>query len=97
MTYKKQPAPETPGKHSLVLENRARLVLTGVTDVDNFDESAVMLYTQLGELTVRGRNLHINVMNVESGDLTVEGEIWSLVYGDKKHSKKTGALGKLFR
>lgn len=85
------------GASNLILENRKNLVLTGVTDVDSFDERAILLYTQLGELVIRGENLHINVMNVETGDLSVEGEISSLVYGDKKVKKKPNVLEKLFK
>lgn len=85
------------GRHNLILENRKSLVLTGVTDVDNFDEGSILLYTQLGELTVRGKKLHINVMNVETGDLSVEGDICALIYGDKDRTKKANVFGKLFK
>ncbi|NLZ46468.1 MAG: sporulation protein YabP [Clostridiales bacterium] len=85
------------GRHNAILENRNKLVLTGITDVDNFDDTSVSLFTELGELIIRGRKLHINVMNVETGDLTVEGDICSLVYGDKDRRKKANAFGKLFR
>lgn len=87
----------TQGFSNLILENRKKLVLSGVTDVDSFDESAILLYTQLGELVVRGKGLHINVMNVETGDLSVEGEISSLVYGDREVKKKLGVWGKIFK
>lgn len=85
------------GRHNLILENRNRLVLTGVTDVDNFDENAISLFTELGELVIRGRKLHINVMNVETGDLSVEGDITALVYGDKDRKRKPTVMGKLFK
>lgn len=79
------------------MENRSKLMLTGVTDVENFDENKVYLYTQLGELVIRGRQLHVNEISLESGELTVEGEINALIYGDKDRTKKLGLLGKLFR
>ncbi len=85
------------GKHNLILENRRNLVLTGVTDVDNFDEGSILLYTQLGELIIKGKKLHINVMNVETGDLSVEGDICAVIYGDKDRNKKANLLGKLFK
>lgn len=88
---------EINGKHNAVLENRQKLLLSGVTDVDSFNEQEISLYTELGELTVRGENLHINEMSVESGDLSVEGDIQALVYGDKNRRKKLTALGKLFK
>ena len=55
------------------------------------------LYTQLGELTIRGKDLHVSEMSLESGELSVEGEIQALIYGDKDRTKKLGFIGKLFR
>lgn len=85
------------GGHSAILENRKKLLLTGVTEVDSFDERTVFLYTQLGELTIRGRELRVNGLNVETGDLSVEGDIWALSYGEKDKRAPLSLLGKLFR
>ncbi|SDB29331.1 sporulation protein YabP [Ruminococcaceae bacterium FB2012] len=85
------------GSHSLILENRSRLELTGVTDVDRFDEQEIALFTQQGELTIRGSGLHINEMSVGSGKLSVEGEVTALIYGDKDRKKKLSFLGKLVK
>ncbi len=85
------------GSHNLILENRSRLVLSGITDVDCFNEEEIKLFTQLGELTIRGKNLHINEMSVDSGDVSVEGDVWSLCYGEKDRKKKLSAIGKLFK
>jgi sporulation protein YabP len=95
MVNRKEPEPK--GFHNLVLENRNILSLTGVTDVDNFDERSITLYTQLGELVIQGKDLRINSMSVETGDLSVEGDIWSLVYGDKDRKKSPTFFSKLFR
>lgn len=85
------------GKHNAIIENRSRLALSGITDVDSFNEEEIRLFTQLGELTVKGKNLHINEMSVNSGELVVEGEIWALMYGQKDQNKKLSALGKIFK
>ena len=84
-------------QHNAILENRKKLMLSGVTDVESFDEKLVVLYTELGELTVKGSELHVNEMSVESGDLTIEGEIKALIYGEKDRTKKLGFFGKLLR
>lgn len=84
-------------RHNAILEDRTRLMLTGVTDVESFDEKLVELYTQLGELSIRGKNLHVSEMSLESGELSVEGEIQALIYGEKDRTKKLGVIGKLFR
>ncbi len=88
---------EIQGRHNVILENRSHLVLSGVTDVDSFNETEIALFTQLGELKIKGTGLHINEMSVESGDLSVEGDICALVYGDKDRKKKLTALGKIFK
>ena len=50
---------DTQGRHNAILENRQRLQLSGVTDVDSFDEDEIRLFTQLGELTIKGKDLHM--------------------------------------
>jgi len=83
--------------HNLILEDRSAMNLSGVTDVDCFDERTIRLYTQLGELVIKGKNLHIDTVSVETGDMRVSGDIWSLQYGDKDRKGALSALGKLFR
>ena len=82
--------------HLVSLSDRRALSVSSVQDVDSFDETAVIIYTELGELTVRGTALHINRLNIETGDLTMEGMIESLTYTDV-HSRSGGFFGKLFR
>lgn len=87
----------TKGSHNIIMENRKSLSISGITDVDSFDEKAICLYTQLGELTIHGKELHIDSMSVETGDMTVTGDIWSIIYGDKDRHSPLSALGRLFR
>lgn len=82
---------------NLILENRRNLSISGITDVDSFDEKAICLYTQLGELTIQGKELHIDSMSVETGDMTITGDIWSIIYGDKERKSPASFLGRLFR
>lgn len=83
--------------HSIILENRKSLSISGITDVDSFDEKEICLFTQLGELTIRGKDLHIDSISVETGDMTVTGDIWAVIYGDKDRHGPLTALGRLFR
>ena len=64
--------------HHVILEDRRALTVSGVSDVDSFDELTVIIYTDMGELTVKGEGLHINRLNIETGELTLEGMIQSL-------------------
>lgn len=82
--------------HNMVLEDRKLLTVSGVADVDSFDEETVIVFTDLGELTVRGTNLHINRLSVEVGELTVEGNISALIYSDET-PKSGGFFSKVFR
>lgn len=96
MQQKKQ-IPVPTGHHNLILEDRNKLTLSGVTDVNCSDERMIDLFTTLGELTIQGRNLHINDVSVESGDMTITGDIWLLKYGEKDRHGPLSLLGKLFR
>lgn len=82
--------------HNLILKGRKDLSISGVLDVDSFDESTVVAYTELGELTIKGQNLHINKIDLDSGDLDLEGNILSLEYLEDKVAEK-GFFARLFR
>ena len=82
---------------NIILENRRSLSISGITDVDSFDEREISLYTQLGELTVKGRELHIDAMSTETGNMTITGDIWAVIYGDRDRKGPVSALGRLFR
>ena len=80
--------------HQLILQDRKQLELTGVSDVDSFDDTKVIAYTGLGELTVRGRNLHVRQLCLDGGSLSVEGQIDSLTYSEISQG---GFFGRLLR
>lgn len=82
--------------HNLILEDRHSLSVSGVSDVDSFDETTVIVYTDKGELTVRGNELHINRLSVETGELLLEGNIVSLTYADEM-PKTSGFFSRVFR
>ncbi len=82
--------------HNLIMQDRSSLSVSGVSDVDSFDEQTIVMYTNMGELTVKGDNLHINKLNVESGDVVMEGRIYSMSYTDDTPKSKS-LLSKLFK
>ena len=73
---------------SLTLENRKTLIITGVSDVADFDAVHVSAETDYGLLTVKGSGLKIGRMSVESGELTVDGLIDAVFYEDDGGGKK---------
>ena len=83
--------------HNIILEDRKNLMVSGVSDVDSFDEESVVLFTELGELTVSGGNLHMNKLSVETGEVTIEGEIDSISYRDEAVRPSGGLFGRIFR
>lgn len=89
----KKTNPKNP--HCISLENRENLVLSGIKEVDNYDENAINLCTEMGRLIVKGRNLNIKKLNLEFGDLEVDGEISSLVYSSEKSNG--GIFSRLFK
>lgn len=82
-------------EHSLYLENRRGLKLTGVTDVDFFNEETVTAFTDYGLITVSGSGLHVEELNLEAGILEVSGEVAALVYSSKTKKDK-GLFKRLF-
>ncbi len=81
--------------HSIIINNRKQINISGVSECIGFDEETILLDTKLGKLTLKGNDLHILSFNTESGDLTAEGRIHAVAYtqNDAKH----GFFGKLLR
>ena len=58
----KRPGPEAA--HHIILEEREQLSVSGVEEVESFDESTILMSTSLGELMVRGQDLHIETLSL---------------------------------
>jgi len=83
---------------NLILENRGKLSISGVNDVLSFDDQVVIVDTELGLLTVKGENLRINKLSLDTSEVIVEGEISSLTYSQNKQDKSSGTLlSKIFK
>ena len=84
---------------NLILENREKLSISGVLDVLSFDDQIVILETELGLLTVKGENLRINKLSLDTAEVIIDGEIFNLGYSEKELDKKSGGgiLTKIFK
>ncbi len=84
---------------NLILENREKLSISGVKDVLSFDDQVVMVETELGLLTVKGENIRINKLSLDTSEVIVEGEISYLAYSDKERDKVKGGslISKIFK
>ena len=71
------------GEHILTLTDREHLSLTGVKDVDSFNEEQITAVTDCGQLDIKGELLHVEELNTDAGVLSVSGKISSLVYSEK--------------
>ncbi len=87
---------EEKKNHKLVMENRERLCLWGVEDVESFDDDKIVAYTTEGILTVEGTGLKINRLCIEDGELEIFGRAHSLVFRDGGRAEG-GFFGKLFK
>ncbi len=90
---------QMPKAHKVVFNNRKSGMVTGVVDVISFDLNEVLLQTELGMLTVKGTDLHVNRLNLEKGEVDLAGNIDSLVYSGANQSahQEDGFFAKLFR
>ncbi len=86
-----------PKNQTLLLENRERLSVTGVVDVESFNDQMIVAITDLGILIIRGAELHINKLCLESNELIIEGDIYSLEYSDGEIGKSRSFFGKMFK
>ena len=83
---------------NIVLENREKLSISGVLDVLSFDDQIVILETELGLLTVKGENLRINKLSLDTTEVVINGEIYNLGYTENNCDKKSsGLLNKIFK
>ncbi|MGN1015237.1 MAG: sporulation protein YabP [Butyricicoccus sp.] len=94
MSREPQNKKEVQLPHGLTLQDRSRMTLSGVKDVVTFDETQVILHTEQGTLTIRGTRMHVDQLNLDSGDLSLTGTIDSLEYDN---DVRGGLLGRLFR
>lgn len=82
---------------NLVLENREKLSISGVNDVLSFDDQIVILETDLGMLTIKGDDLRINKLSIDTTEVVIEGTINNLTYSEKQDKKSGSFIGKIFK
>lgn len=81
--------------HRLTLEGRERLTISGVEDVERFDETGIVMTTAAGVLTVTGENLHIGQLSLDGGELHVDGRVDAITY-EEGDEGRGGFLRRLF-
>lgn len=85
-------------ENNIVIENREKMTISGVTDVLSFDDQVIIVETNLGLLTIKGEDLKINKLNIDTSDFSLNGKIFSVSYSDGAiDSRQNGFLGKIFK
>ena len=84
--------------HKVTLNNRRSGSFTGILDVISFDIAEILLETEMGMLHVKGKDLHVNRLNLEKGEVDIEGMVEAFTYSQVPMGIKKGdsLLGKLF-
>ena len=96
------PMPEerkrSTSRHSLQIDRREKVIISGLIDVISFDEESVIGETEMGVIIIRGANLHVSKINLESGEMSVSGEIDAVNYENPGGpAKAKSVLGRLFK
>ncbi len=83
---------EEERNHKVILENREKLMVSAVEDIESFDDERVVIVTDMGTMTVIGGNFRISKLNVDDGQLVIDGEIDEIQYSDTVSSDKSGGF-----
>ena len=84
--------------HNVIVEGRKKISVSGVQDMECFDDGRVVVYTCMGIMEVRGSDFHMNKLNLDTGEVVIEGDINSVIYEEANagKDKKRGILSKMF-
>lgn len=84
--------------HSITLNERKNIIITGVKKIDSFDEEDFFLETSMGHLSIKGEGLEIIKLDTYQGNVSIKGKVDSMLYSDEvKKNKESGVLFKLFK
>ena len=72
--------------HNIIMENRSKISISGVENAESYNESEVILHTSKGILIIKGEGLNLSKLNLDSGEITVNGRIVLLEYAEPKKS-----------
>ncbi|PLR91899.1 sporulation protein YabP [Bacillus sp. T33-2] len=96
--FESNPQKNSSPDHDVVMRGRRLLEITGVKQVESFDNEEFLLETVMGFLAIKGQNLQMKNLDVDKGIVSIKGKIFDLVYLDEQHGEKAkGFFSKLFR
>ena len=83
--------------HKIIVDERENIHISGVSDVESFDEEEIILYTSEGVLILTGADFKINRLNVETGDIEICGFLNNLKYRDGQKLNGGGFWSKILK
>lgn len=84
-------------EHEVRLLSREKMNISGIREILNFDDSSVNLKTVCGDMCIEGAELHITVLNIEKGEIEMNGKISSVYYYDAPENDKRSLISRIFR
>jgi len=89
----------TSSNHSITLNERKNLIITGVKKIDSFDDEEFLLETNMGYIVIKGEDLEIVKLDTFQGNVSIKGRVNSLTYmeSSNKKEKEDGIFSKLFK
>ena len=89
-------AEDISNNQNITLENRRKLTMTGVTDVESFDDNSITLITEMGTLLIKGTDIKIEKLSLDTNEITAHGDFFLMEYISDESVKK-GFISKMFR
>ncbi|MBA2177001.1 sporulation protein YabP [Halobacillus locisalis] len=85
-------------EHNVKVWNRRNIEISGVKEVDSFDSEEFLLQTSMGYLVIRGNNLQMKNLDLDSGVVSIKGKMYEMTYLDEHQGEKAkGLFSKLFK
>ncbi len=72
--------------HNIIMENRSKISISGVENAESYNETEVVLHTSKGVLIIKGEEMNLSKLNLDSGEITVNGRITVLEYVEPRQS-----------
>ena len=81
---------------NIIIEDRLKMTVTGVEQVENFNDNTITLMTVNGGMTIKGEGLNISKLNLDDGNVKIDGKVNGVVYTSRDATPKN-IMGKLFK
>lgn len=81
---------------NIIIEDRIKMTVSGVEQVENFNDNTIILTTINGGVTIKGEGLNISKLNLDDGNVKIDGKINGVAYTARDATPKN-IMSKLFK